>query len=280
MLYTIQFDTLSAMLLDFVDGPGEGFLYLRIAGAEPTVNAIWARLMAKETRGKKWGSSIQIPIPGRSYPEYVAADKAVYKTLRSRLPSGLVDLALIHPCLTVSDDTEQGFFLLTYEAGPPVSFFPRLNKTLSIPLQPEWAEWLWVEGQKLQAWMTVETYEEQQGGQAVEGQRLVQTSQTPIHRYDSRGRSGCYRIGTGGLYKAAWLQIIREQLGLGIRLLPTQTGARERYEDTVWSVSADASGRWILNSNDEDILVAPTLEFLLAQARDQLGRHFIIPARP
>ena len=56
MIHTIKFGLLSAILLDFVDS-NDGFLYLRMVGAETAVNAIWARLSAREHRGKKWGST-------------------------------------------------------------------------------------------------------------------------------------------------------------------------------------------------------------------------------
>src|SRR5687767_10875072 len=117
------------MLLDFVDHE-EDFLYLRMAGAETTVNAIWAYLSAKEGRGKKWGSQVRIPLAGRS-PQYVAAAKHItYRTLRTRLPSGMVDLTLIHPLLTVAEDNPRGFYLLSYEEGRPPGFFERLNQVL------------------------------------------------------------------------------------------------------------------------------------------------------
>ena len=279
-MLTIQFSELSAILLDYVDSgySDGGFLYLRIVGDEPTVNAIWSRLSAKEYREKKYSSEVRVAVAGRQYPEYVAAQKAVYKTLRSRLASGLVDLAMIHPCLTISEDNEAGFFLLTYEADVPDSFFVRLNRCLSIPLKADWAGWLWTEGQQPHSWFAIETKEEYEDGQPVERPHLVQTSQTPISKYESRGRVACYRVHTKGQAKAAWLHIIREQLGLGIRLRSIQEGRDQRYKNAIWSVSADSSGQWILSGSDETILVAPTLEFLLAQARDQLGRHFIIPA--
>jgi len=74
-------------------------------GDEPTVNAIWARLSSRETRGKVWSGGVQIQIPGQNYPEYAALMKGVtYKTIRSRLPSGMIDLALLHPRLTVAED--------------------------------------------------------------------------------------------------------------------------------------------------------------------------------
>ena len=93
-MYKIEFQTLATLALDFVDHR-DGFLYLLFVGDEVTNNAIWAHLSAKETRGRKWSSAIKITTPGGTIPEYVAAQKRVtYRTLHTRLPSGLIDLAM------------------------------------------------------------------------------------------------------------------------------------------------------------------------------------------
>jgi hypothetical protein len=224
---TIHFQKLSAILVDLVDSSYTegGFLYLRMVGEEPTINAIWSRLSAREYREKKYQTEVTVEIPGQAYPDRVAAQKVVYKTLRARLPSGLVDLAMLHPRLTVSEDNEQGFFLLTYETGTPTGFFARLNRCLSIPLKEEWADWLWREGQQQHTWLTIEGKEVRSGGQTSEQEQLVQTAQTPIYRYEGQGRVACYRVRTQGLHKEAWLKIIREQLDLGIPLYPAQIGS-------------------------------------------------------
>ena len=276
-MLTIQFNELSAILLDLVDGSYSdgGFLYLRMVGEEPTVNAIWSRLSAREYREKKYESGVQVEIPGRQYAEYLAAQKVVYKTLRARLPTGLIDLAMIHPRLTVSEDNEQGFLLLTYESGVPGGFFTRLNRCLSIPLKDEWQAWLWTEGQKQQSWLTIERKETPGNDQVVQEQ-LVQTSQTPISRYESRGQVTCYRVETAGPYKEAWLKIIRDQLALAIPLFPARIGQVQGYEEALWSIYPKRSDHWILAYGEEITLTGPTLEFLLAKARQALGRHFLI----
>ena len=277
-MLTIQFHDLSAILLDWVDGSyGDGgFWYLRMVGEEPTVNAIWSRLSAKEYREKRYESGVKVVVPGRQYPDTIAAQKGVYKTLRARLPNGLIDLTMIHPRLTVSEDNEQGFFLLTYEGGTPDGFFARLNRCLSIPLKEAWTDWLWVEGQKQQSRLTIETKNDRQEGQNIETEQLVQTQQTPIHPYQSQGQVTCYRVRTAGLYKEAWLHIIREQLGLGIPLYPAHIGPVQGYEEALWSIHPRSTERWILEYGDEERLSAPSLEFLLAKARQELGRHFLI----
>lgn len=271
MIHTIRFDELSAILLDFVDN-SEGFLYLRMVGAEPAVNAIWARLSGNENRGKKWGSPVSIPVAGRSFPQYVAAQKHVsYRTLRTHLPSGTVDLALIHPLVTVAEDKEQGFYLLTYAVDLPPAFFDRLNKSLSIPLRPEWAAWLWEQGRQSQPLLTPETRPVREGGEVVKREVLTETTPLPIERLQSLGRVHCYSVRCDGPYRQAWLQIIRRQLDLGIRL--KKTG--QRYRNDNWVASPAADG-WALRRDEEIVAQAPSLNHLLVTARETLGVHFII----
>jgi hypothetical protein len=271
MIGTIKFDELSAMLLDFVDSQ-DGFLYLRMAGAETTVGAIWARLAAREYRGKKWGSAVSIPVAGRSYPEYVAAQKSVtYRTLRSRLPSGMVDLALVHPLLTVAEDNERGFYLLSYETEMPPGFFDRLNKSLSIPLKPEWGAWLWELGRQSQSFLTIETRKVMEEGQYVDKEALTETTKLPVERLRSLGEVNCYLVKCDGRYRAAWLQLIRQQLKLGIRL--KQAG--KRYLNDSW-VALPATEGWALRHEEEIVVQAPSLNHLLTKARESLGVHFIV----
>lgn len=275
MIHTLQFNLLSALALDFVDH-NDGFLYLRMAGPEATVNAIWAHLSARETRGQKWSGAVQIPITGRSYPEYVAAQKRVtYRTLRRRLPSGMVDLAMVHPLLTVAEDTERGFYLLTYESDLPPGFFERLNKTLAIPLKPAWAAWLWEQGQQSQSRLTLVTKKGREGGQEVEKSELVETTETPITRLKSLGSVACYRVQGDGRYKDAWLQIIRAQLQLGISLRPAPHLGERHYLNSRWAVYATPD-EWVLQQADDRRLQAPSLNHLLTEARERLGLHLII----
>ena len=60
----IKFQEMSALALDLVK-QGSDFIYLRMVGDEPTTNAIFAYLMAKERREKYWGSAVEIPLPGQ-----------------------------------------------------------------------------------------------------------------------------------------------------------------------------------------------------------------------
>jgi hypothetical protein len=279
MLHTIEFGKLSAMLLDLVDS-SDGFLYLRMAGTEPTVNAIWSKLSGKEGRGKKWSSEVKVPQPGQSYNQGVAAyNKVVYRTLRTRLPSELVDLAMIHPMLTVAEDGPRGFHLLTYEDGVPSGFYDRLNNTLSIPLKPEWAGWLWEQGQKPQTFFTLSSQWVYENGQRVEQEQVTETTKIPITRLDDTwGSVSCYQIRCDGLYKEAWTQIIREQLGLGINLdTEPLANERQRYTNGFWTIQPGGTG-WLLYQAEERLVEAPTLNHLLTEAREQHGLALVIKA--
>jgi hypothetical protein len=276
MIYTIKFKELSAMLLDFVDHT-DGFLYLRMVGPETAVNAIWAQLSARDTRGQKWGSEVSIPSPGRSYPQYVTAQKNInYRTLRRRLPSGMVDLALVHPRLTVAEDTTHSFYLLTYDQELPAGFFERLNQCLSIPLKPEWDGWLWTEGQQTQTFWTLETRKEYDQGQYVDRTRLTETTKLPIKRLDGLGQVACYQIHCEAQYQQAWLQIIREQLQLGVEMTPIPSAnGQQRYQNGSWSAHQEQD-QWILQREHQPVAAAPSLNHLLTDAREKLGVHFLI----
>ena len=272
MIHTIEFKSLSAMMLDFVD-QNDGLLFLRMAGPEPTVNAIWAKLSAKDSRGKKWGSDVSIPLPGQSYPQYVSAQKHIkYRTLRTRLPNGMIDLALLHPLLTVVEDNEYRFYVLAYDDGMPASFFDRLNAVLSIPLKPEWASWLWQTGQQPQTRFTIQTKTEYENGEEVEKHQLTETTDIPITRLKSLGQVACYSVICSGTYRDAWLQIIRNQLELAT---PLQRQSDHRYAHEMW-VASLIDATWELTQGDETALTAPTLHYLLTQAREELGVHLVI----
>ncbi|MCB0176458.1 MAG: hypothetical protein KDJ97_38525 [Anaerolineae bacterium] len=215
MFHTIEFGRLSAMLVDFIDHT-EGLWFLRLAGPEPTVNAIWARLLAREYRGQKWKTGVIIPILGRSYPERVGLAKQItYRTLRQRLPSGMIDLAMVHPSLTVSEDKPEGFYLLTYESGLPTGFYDRLNACLTIPLKPDWAAWLWTQGQRPLTGSVTAAREPGEREGEVEAESPAEITVTPIVAVTGLGSVACYQVKTGDRYKEAWLAVIRDQLAWG-----------------------------------------------------------------
>jgi hypothetical protein len=242
-------------------------------GDEPTVNAIWATLSAKEGRGKKWTSEVHIPIPGRHYPEWVAAQKGVtYRTLRTRLPSGWLDLVMCHPTITVSEDKPEGFRLLTYDEGVPTGFFERLNSSLAIPLKPEWAAWLWQQGQQPHSRLTLQTQTKYEAGQPVAYDRVVETTDTPIVRLNSLGQVACYTVHCTDTYRHCWWQIIRQQLDFGLRMARVKQDCY-RLED--WAIQRKDS-TWQLAYQGDLLAEAPSLNHLLTEAREKLGLPFMI----
>lgn len=271
MFYEITFATLSAMAVDLVDAD-DGFLFLRIVGEEPTINAIWARLMAKSHREKKYSSGVQIPTGTKSYR--IAAQKAAYKTLRSRLPSGLVDLAIIHPRLTLSEDNHRGFYLVTYDQQIPSSWFARLNRSLAVPLKPEWSEWLWQLGQLPQTFTTRILKPVYQGGQRVERPVYDSVTVTPIEKIESLGSVNSYRIRCAGLYQEAWLGIIRQHLDVATKL--DQQG-EQGYGNGTWWVDP-IRDQWQLRHRSEVKLTATTLDQLCIDARLDLGLNLSLAA--
>ena len=269
MFERIEFDSIQAMLLDFVD-QGDGFLYLRMVGEEPSVNAIWARLSARETRTKKYSSHVTIPTSDQTGTVYVAAQKARYKTLRTRLPSGLIDLMMVHPRLTVAEDSYKGFYLLTYDTGTPVHFFDRLNRTLSIPLQPDWADWLWTVGQQEQSFSTIIKRTVKEGGIEVEKSLFEEVARLPIKPLDRMGSAQVYSVRTAEYYRDAWLQIIRTELDVATRLDGNaDLGWRSNDE---WSV-CQTGEQWQLRQFTETVLTATALPQLLTQADVEFGLH-------
>ena len=156
----------------------------------------------------------------------------------------------------------------------PTGFFARLNKCLAIPIQADWTDWLWTHGQQLQARWTVQTETRYEGGQPIETEALVETSERPITRLDSLGQVACYRVACAGEAKAAWLQIIRQNLGLGIRLHQV---AADTYQspDGIWTAQQDHES-WKLYRAGAVVVAGPSLNFVLAAADAELGVHLII----
>jgi hypothetical protein len=197
---------------------------------------------------------------------------------------------MIHPDLTVTENKD-GFYILTYEDGVPAGFFNRLNAVLSIPLKPEWAPWLWKESQRAQTWLAIEPRTIYENHKPVETNELTEITCTPISRLPTHtGSVMCYQIRTEGRYKTAWLKIIREHLNLGIRLRSPEESALSVAGDdyfytgdkwTVYTIPAayaeEGKGRWTLQRGDQVVLSqAPSLNWLLSQARDDLGIRLII----
>ena len=112
-------------------------------------------------------------------------------------------------------------------------------------------------------------------GQYVEKPHLVKATQLPISRLSSLGTVACYSVRCHGLYRDAWLQIIRQQLGLGIRLKQVpHIGGGHRYLNGSWAAYPTPDG-WALHKGDECVAKAPSLDYLLTEARETMGLHFI-----
>ena len=279
MVGTIKFQEIECLCLEYCGSSHEGVSYLRFVGEETVVMAIWSRLVAKDYREKAYSSEVTLHFPGQEHPENIALQKWVYKTLRARLPSGYIDLALIHPLLTITEDDPSSFYILTYDSGIPAGFFERLNKSLALPLNPEWATWLWEAGQQSVSIATVETKTVNHGEEEKQERTLKEQTLTPILQSKSRGQARIYMVQTGHYYKTAWLQLIREQLGLGIPM-HKPIGDPHRYVGDGWDIDLaeeTESGKCRLYKDGERQFVADSLTFLVAQAHTDLGIHLQIP---
>lgn len=276
MYHTITYGGLTALLVDFVDHH-DGLLFLRMVGEEPTINAIWARLSARDYRGKKYNSGVTIPRPDSHIPQYVGLQKRThYKMLRTPLASGLIDMVLLHPRGTVGEDDYRGFYLLTYAQGTPAGFFDRLNRSVSIPLQPDWAEWLWQMGQQSQSFTTIVTKPVREGTKEVEKTFYEAVSVATITPLDSIGTVQAYKVRCDEQYREAWLQIIRQQLNLSIPLSsPSTVATGKQYLNEQWCVHQDGE-RWQLWDQDDVRLTADSLDHLLVDARVALGLPLVI----
>lgn len=217
-MYKMSFNNqLDLIALDFVNGD-KGLLYLRYVGPETLVNAAWAYLVSKDTRENSWSSKVEIECPER---KGCTLSKGVrYKTLKTQLPSQYLDMCLIHPNLTVAQDTpDEGFYLLTYDDGIPRGFYERLNRTLDIPLKPEWTDWLWTDGQEQQSfsWQVIRSVYEDRA--YIKKEVEEDDSATPIILHKSLGSVKCFEVRTSQRYKHAWHAAIKNRLN-GVTSLP------------------------------------------------------------
>lgn len=271
MIYKIKFKKLQAVCLDFVPN-NDGFYYLRMVGPETVVNAIWARLSGgNDYRGTSSESGVRI-LGGHREEGASLMKSTKYKTIRVRLPGGMVDIAMIHPVLTVIEDNSRGFNILTYDEGVPGGFFHRLNRSLPIPLLPEWESWLWSEGLKLQSFRAIKKDWEWRDGIRVEFDGLTGVDKTPIYQLSSIGTAVCYRVTCADKYRQAWLHLIRQQLGLGISLVQETSNL---YRAGQWAVVYEDSA-WQVMKGDEIKLSADSIELALIRARQELGTLLII----
>lgn len=155
MFQTITFKGFTALVTAHIKSSDYGHaVYLEIAGAEAEVKAIWSKLVSAKT--KKSGSAEGVAIGDLT----VHMEKNTkHLTLRSSLPNGQHVVGLLHPRATVMKSDSTLFYLMfpADHEGPPPEFFPRLARSLAVPIKAEWAPWLWEEGLAIgkQSWQTL-----------------------------------------------------------------------------------------------------------------------------
>lgn len=263
---------IQAILTGLVTSDDSDVLYLRMVGYEVAVNAIWAKLVAYDSRGKAWGSRVRVQTPQNKYSEsfgIACAKHVTYRTVQTRLPSGQVDLALLHPSLTVSEDSPESFYTLIHGPDIPSGFFDRLNRQLQIAILPEWEAWLWEQGQKPQSFEAEGSKQEweKETHKYTDKPIVKSVTVTPIDQLKSHGTVKCYRVYCGGLYEIAWWQIIRKQIGIGIQL---EKMSESYYQNGIWQIN-QSKNDWLLYKEDEHLMTERSLDWLLVKARDMFG---------
>jgi hypothetical protein len=121
-----------------LDDKAQTLVYLEMVGAKQSVRANWAALMGK---GKShWFERRQVALDGMK--EHVK--------VQSHLPCGWHHMVLIHKQASLKEmNPEQPFYLLDNGRQPiPPLFYPMLNKSLALPLLPEWSDYLWQSGRQ------------------------------------------------------------------------------------------------------------------------------------
>lgn len=241
---TVSYSDNEALCLGLVDalglGDDGGLLYLHMAGPENIVNAITARLLADDSRGSGYAS--QVHVSGSERESIYLRRFSKYHIIRSRLDNANIATVLLHPEVTVNDDyTGNDFYIITHETESgqtPAEFFPRLNKTLAIPLRPEWADWLFQEGQKPQTVNYVSKTD-----------FIANRDLTPISTLDTQGPVLAYRIHAGGDFDKAWLNIVRHKLGLWVTMHYDGAGS---WAGGPYCLTKDLeTGDWLVMKDDK-----------------------------
>ena len=113
-------------------------VYMELLGPRQAVKANWAALRQHKKSRYFHGGQLEI----------TKEDKPI--TLKTTLPCGWDHWCLIHRQASYDKLIPQKtFYLIDHNpapSGPPSTFIPFLAKSLSIPILPEWAEYLWTEG--------------------------------------------------------------------------------------------------------------------------------------
>jgi len=270
MIELIKFSGFSAILLGLLQPDQDGFLYLRMMGNDVAVEAIRARLANRSYRGSKYKTEVLYVQPEQNrktaamnyYQNGICAYKsASYRTIRTRLDNNNIDVAVVHPSLTVAADNRDGFVLISHgEDEPPTGFWPRLNASLPVPIKQEWAATLWRDGQAaMDSWYLDDDGEPRR--QHVK----------PISLLATRGLLSAWRVHTGPDYEQAWLNIIRRYEGLSELLY--RDGSGHIYRGNRWRVEGERPDRWLLYRPgcDEPLLADTSMRNLLSKASLELG---------
>jgi hypothetical protein len=251
----------SAIVIGYYAAYSDGTKYLRIVGHPVAVNSIFATLSLKDYRGSGYKSPVTIgdkPDDEKVFLE----EKAHYQSIRQNITVNgqeFVDLSIIHPLLTVGEDsTDRGFWLVDHQQnGVPTGFFERLNAVLPIPLKPEWANDLWRYGQYDYQYSFLK--KDYRGHDD-----LKKESIRPVIDMKAEGMVDIYSIRTDAHAQDVWLTIVRSYI-LGSSLL------FRRVDDQTW---IDYTGHWRVIKVDDGLilsgfetLTAKDLDWLILLAR-------------
>jgi hypothetical protein len=124
-----------------LDETEETIILMQMVGPQQAVKANWAALMGGKKKHRI--NSVIVKLSG--------AENHV--TLKKTLPCGWLEMWLIHVQASATEMTPgQPFYIIinetTEETAVPPTFFFMLNKSLSIPILPEWERYLWLSGRE------------------------------------------------------------------------------------------------------------------------------------
>jgi len=198
MAKLIKFNDVTAVALA-MSANWDGFWLLRLAGTETSVNAITARLVAREHREKKYETDVSIAQSEGDKP--IAALKGQFKILKSKLNGVYLDAILCHTDMMAMSDNRDGFRIASFSPGRPRGFFSRLDNSLTISLKREWEDELWNYG--LETWKKPNS-------------KWYSDAKVPIALIDDSDSFGVnhYHVHTTTEYADAWKNIIRKIIGV------------------------------------------------------------------
>ena len=127
---------------------GALLLCLVMIGVKEAVKASWATLAAAK-------NTQPLEIKGINQNEFFLDQGwKNYLTLRTKLPNGLVEWAVINKKCTNTPPRAEHFYrlapmeesLIRYPDERPAGFYTSLDQAISIPILPQWEGYLWQEG--------------------------------------------------------------------------------------------------------------------------------------